>query len=386
VALTASGCGFIAKDGPSGPDLRSQAAETRGPTEQPNFVLLYTSPDVIRASNAATFALAPRFGSISRGGSSSAGISKGDVLAITVFEAEAGGLFLSKDGGGSRQGNYVQIPNQQVDDRGEIAVPYGGGSIKVAGLSAKDVGRLISERLTKRAIEPQAVVSVVEKHGNDVSVLGDVSAGLRFSLDPGGTRLLGAIARAGGPKNPAYETTVSIQRDGVIHKAWMSSIVTDPSQNVAMRSGDVVYVAHEQRVFMVLGATPTPGAIGGQNNRRFPLTGEKMSLAEALANAGGLDSLRADPKQVFLLRYERKSVLEKNGVDVGRFGEVVPTVYALDMSQAPTFFMANSMYMRDKDVVFIADAAATDTQKFLNLFDSLSTTGYNSAAMYVAAR
>jgi hypothetical protein len=35
--------------------------------------------------------------------------------------------------------------------------------------------------------------------------------------------------------------------------------------------------------------TPSPGSIGGTNDRRFTFEDEEMTLAEALAKAGGLD-------------------------------------------------------------------------------------------------
>ena len=41
----------------------------------------------------------------------------------------------------------------------------------------------------------------------------------------------------------------------------MSTIIRDPSQNVALRPGDVIYLTRDQKVFMVLGATPSPGSI-----------------------------------------------------------------------------------------------------------------------------
>ncbi|HUO55743.1 MAG TPA: polysaccharide biosynthesis/export family protein [Rhodoblastus sp.] len=387
VTLAVSGCLFIAKDGPETGALAIQASVTRkGDANPVNFALVSINPEAIRATNAATAAMAPRFGAMARGAGPDVSIGKGDIVSVTVFEGEAGGLFVPKEGG-SRQGNYVQVPNQQVDARGQIAVPFVSDPIEVAGRATRDVSREISHRLASRAIEPQVVVSVVDKRGNDVSVLGDVNQPSKFSLDPGGSSLLAAIARAGGPKNPAYEETVLIQRHGRIHKAWMTSIVNDPKQNVPVRPGDVIYLAREPRVFMVFGATPTPGAIGGQNNRRFPFSSARMSLSEALATAGGLNSYRADPRQLFLFRFESREVLEKGGTDASHFpNATVPTVYAFDMSQGGTFFMADAFDMRDRDLIFISDATANDVQKVLNVVTSLSGSGYYASQMSLAAR
>jgi polysaccharide export outer membrane protein len=379
-ALATNGCMFIAKDGPEAGALAMQASlETKVDANPVNFAMIAVTPPTIQSANEATKALTPRFGGLARGAGPDVSIGKGDIVSITVFEGEAGGLFVPKEGG-SRQGNYVQLPNQQVDSRGQIVVPFVSEPISVVGRSPREVGQEISKKLAARAIEPQVVVTVADKRGNDISVLGDVNQAQRFSLDPGGTSLLAAVAKAGGPKNPAYEETVSIQRDGQVHKAWMASIINDPQQNVPVRPGDVVFLSHQQRFFVVLGASPTPGAVGGQNNRRFPFTDTRESLSEALATAGGLDNLRADPRQVFLFRFERREVLERGGADVSRFqGSIIPTVYHFDWSQGGSFFMADAFSMRDRDLIFISDAAANDVEKALAVVLTASTIAYYSA-------
>src|ERR1041385_8781968 len=55
----------------------------------------------------------------------------GDTVAVTIFEAAAGGLFIPIEAG-VRPGNFVQLPNQTIDNDGNISVPY-AGTIKAAG-------------------------------------------------------------------------------------------------------------------------------------------------------------------------------------------------------------------------------------------------------------
>ena len=45
----------------------------------------------------------------------------GDVVGVTVFEAAAGGLYIPAEAG-IRPGNYVQLPEQAVDNDGNIVV------------------------------------------------------------------------------------------------------------------------------------------------------------------------------------------------------------------------------------------------------------------------
>jgi protein involved in polysaccharide export with SLBB domain len=43
----------------------------------------------------------------------------GDVVSVTIFEAEAGGLFVPSEAG-ARPSNFVMLPEQIVDSNGNI--------------------------------------------------------------------------------------------------------------------------------------------------------------------------------------------------------------------------------------------------------------------------
>jgi protein involved in polysaccharide export with SLBB domain len=49
----------------------------------------------------------------------------GDVVSVTIFEREPGGLFVPSEPG-ARPGNFVTLPDQVVDNNGNITVPYAG--------------------------------------------------------------------------------------------------------------------------------------------------------------------------------------------------------------------------------------------------------------------
>src|SRR6204780_4394271 len=80
----------------------------------------------------------------------------GDVVSVTIFEAAAGGLFIPAEGG-VRPGNFITLPNQNVDTSGNISIPY-AGAIRAAGRTPSEVQGDIVDKLKNRAIEPQAVV------------------------------------------------------------------------------------------------------------------------------------------------------------------------------------------------------------------------------------
>ena len=120
-----------------------------------------------------------------------------------------------------------------------MAEPFGPSGARVKFQVQKE----IQDRLADRALEPQVVVSLIDRRARPVTVLGDVNSSARFSLDPGGERLLGAIARAGGPKFPSYESVVSIQRNGQTRRTLLTDIAMNPRENIQMESGDSIYVA-----------------------------------------------------------------------------------------------------------------------------------------------
>ena len=175
----------------------------------------------------------------------------------------------------------MQSPPQQVGQDRDITVPW-AGRIRAAGRTPIQIQTEIQARLAQRAPDPQVLVSVVERHGNDVSVLGDVGLATRFSLASSGERILDAIARAQGPKVPVYESQMTLQRAGRTEIAWLSEIASDPTQNIAIRPGDVIYVSHEPRYFLAVGATGQTTTLS-RLDRRFPFGDRELSLADALA-------------------------------------------------------------------------------------------------------
>ncbi|WP_349237314.1 polysaccharide biosynthesis/export family protein [Bosea sp. ASV33] len=378
LALLMPGCaGFTPQDAPNGQSVQSSAQVSALSDERVNYALVSMSPDLVRATNTVTAASLGSMSSLGGGrGGGDVTIGIGDIVSVTIFEAASGGLFIPREAG-SRSGNFVDIPRQQVDQSGSITVPY-AGTIRVAGMTARAVSGVIRDRIKDRAIDPQAVVSVAEQRGNQISILGDVSAPLRFAIDPGGIRLLGAIARAGGPRSPAYETVVTVKRGTRMVRQMLSDIIKKPSDDVFMSPGDVIYLSREPRFFLVFGSTPSPGSIGGTNNRRFSFENDRMTLAEAIAKAGGLDGSRANSKAVYVLRAEARTLLERGGIDTSTLaGERIPTVYGVDFSKPDGLFLANSFQVRDRDVIFVSEAPSIELIKMLNVISPITSSAAN---------
>jgi len=374
---------LVPKDGPTAAAVRRDAEVSVQSPERPlAYALVDLSPSTVNIVNRTTQASVPRFHNLParKGNNDEAPLGVGDMIAVTVFETLSGGLFIPAESM-QRQNNFVQMPSQQVDGAGQINVPY-IGSIAVAGKTPKQLAKDISRRLSHRAIEPQTIVTVLERRASGISVLGDVSVPLRFSMDPGGIRVLGAIARAGGPKSAPYESVVTLQRGGTTQQALLSVIVKDPNQNVSLAPGDSVVVTRESKAYMAFGATTETSSNISGPTRRFTFDADNFTLAEGLAKAGGLLSNRSDPRGIFVLRFEKRAALAALGVDVSSYSQdLVPTVYSVDLSRSEGFFLMNSLYLRHMDMILATDSPTADFVKLLAIMESMSNIATNAATV-----
>ena len=305
----------------------------------------------------------------------------GDVVGASIFEASpdpaAQGLFV--DGGATPHANSgAQLPSQQIDAQGLINVPF-AGPVRIAGLTPRAAGAAIAARLQKRAYEPQVVVSIVERHADQVSVLGDVNQPTHFALDPGGVTLLEAIARAGGMKSQAFETEVVLRREGATYATPLDDLLRR-SRDVRLGPGDVVFLVHRPRFVSVFGATTD--VINTPVNHRVLFEADTMTLTEALAKVNGLSDTRADPHQVFVLRVLPRRALRRFGVDDAPFEEgLVPTVFGLDLATAEGLFAAGRLQLQPQDVVVAADSGWTDVAKIFGTISGVEAPFVGGAQM-----
>lgn len=280
----------------------------------------------------------------------------GDVVAVSIFEAAAGGLFIPAEAG-VRPGNFVQLPNQNVDTDGKITVPY-AGAIQAAGRTPAEIQQEIIRAIGNRAIEPQVVVSLATQNTSLITVLGEVNAPARLPALSAGERVLDAITRAGGPKGQGYETWVTLERRGKRATVPFGALVYQPANNVWVHPDDTIYVYREPQVFLAFGAAGSQG--------QFTFDMWKINLAQAVAKAGGLLDAQAEPSGIYLYRREPRELAERLGVDCSKFVEpTVPVIYNVDFRDPAGYFLANQFQMRDKDVVFAANAATVDSAKFM---------------------
>ena len=311
----------------------------------------------------------------------------GDILSVTIFEASSGGLFIPSEAG-VRPGNFITIPSQAVDVNGNVSIPY-AGAIRARGRTQVELQQAIVDALKNRAIEPQVVVSVVEQRTSLITVLGDVQRPGRLPAQAAGERLLDTIARAGGPSAAGFagsgsgqDLWVILERDGRRAIAPFGALIYEPVNNIWTQPNDLLFLYREPQTFLAF------GALGSQ--QQFPFGAWRLSLAEALARAGGLNDAQADPAAVFLYRGETREVAEALGIDCSRFeGPLIPVIYNFNFRGASGYFLATTFEMRNKDVMFASNSVSVEQTKFMTYIRTINGTiadPLNTAIITVALR
>jgi polysaccharide biosynthesis/export protein len=306
----------------------------------------------------------------------------GDVVGVTIFEAQAGGLFIPAEAG-VRPGNYVTLPNQPVDTKGFISVPY-AGLVPTAGKTPSQVEQAIVDRIRNRAIEPQAVVSLVTQNTSLITVIGEINAqnlpSGRVPAMPAGERLLDYVTRAGGLKDQGQDLWVVVERHGQRAAVPFGAVIYEPGNNIWIWPDDTIYLYKEPQTFLAFGASGQQGEF--QFSAGPQSSAWRMTLAEGVATAGGLLDAQADPGSVFLYRREPRELAEKLGVDCSKMdGPTVPVVYSVSFADPAGYFLATQMQMHNKDVIFAANAQSVEITKFASFLNTLVSVPNNGVVL-----
>jgi polysaccharide biosynthesis/export protein len=281
-------------------------------------------------------------------------IGPGDVLSVTIWEADQTGVFASTNT--ADRGN---IPDVEVSGKGTISIPY-AGIIKAAGRTPQSLEQAITKALEVKAVEPQVHVSRKEKVASVVTVSGGVGKAGLYPLSVRGDSLLDVVAGAGGSSYPAYETMVSITRRGEIASSYLDHVLETPADNIYLRPGDQISIERQPRTYSAFGAVERKGNI--------PFGASDLNLLEAVSKASGLSDIRADASGVFMFRFEKRAVAERFAHEpVNVRGDIVPVIYRLNLKDPSQYFFAQSIAMQDRDVIYVADATTVALQKFLTL-------------------
>lgn len=370
LAIGLAGCSSLPGSGPSVEQIA--AADSAGQTK-----VQLVEVDAAVARRLTSQRLTTSFAETLGGGQpADLALAAGDAVEVVIWESPPATLFggTASDARSLAAGaRAVTIPEQQVGLDGAINVPF-AGRIAVIGRRLIEVEAEIIKRLTGKANQPEVVVRRTRSMAAAVTVVGEVTNSTRLPLTPVGERLLDALAMAGGVRQPVNRITLQITRGDRFHAMPLDAVIRDPRQNVLLKPGDVVTALHQPHSFTALGATG--------KNEEVAFEAQGISLAQALARAGGLVDSRSDAQGVFVFRFERAEALDWPRQPVGKTPEgLVPVVYRIDLRNPASYFAMQGFAVQDKDLLYISNAPAAELQKFLNLIFSIAYPVLNTISL-----
>src|SRR5438270_880439 len=350
-ALMVAGCASLPVSGPTGREIR-RAAVTK-PGQYPFTLLEIDTPGAIPpaapvpAPALPTMALRP-----------TDLLGPGDVLNITIYEAGVSlfGTALRTAAAAGSSGvdtasSAERLPPVRVDDFGYIKVPFVGG-VHAAGHPATELQAIIQSGLHGMSQDPQVLVSIEQSISNSVILAGEVAKPGRLVLATNRESLIDAIALAGGYRGDAKDAVARVQRDGRTFEVRLSDLLDLPEEDIGVAPGDRITLVSRPQSFSILGAP--------NKTEELVFPRPRLTLAEAVALAGGANPNAGDAAAVFVFRY----VYQADGTER-------PTVYHLNMMRPGAYLVSQRFLMRDRDVLYIGNARANQLTKFISLLSQL---------------
>lgn len=253
-------------------------------------------------------------------------------------------------------------PGFIVDANGQIFFPY-AGRVSVAGLTESQAAELITSRIRGVIKDPQVTVRINSFRSRRAYVDGEVRLpGAQIFTDVPMT-LPEAINRAGGVTANGDRSLVTLTRGDKtipIDLVRLQELGANPNR-ILLENGDLVTVrSREDRKVFVMGEILRPSAVMMRNGR--------LSLNEALGEAGGPNLATANTNQIYVIRNNE---------------EGAPIVYHLKASSATALALAETFPLRPRDVVYIDPVPLVQWNRIISLILP-SATALNTSRQIVS--
>ena len=354
--LSLSACASLPS---SGPTMRQVLKDSRSGQAVVPFTLVPLDEAAVRNSPPPLDAGVVKMAALARdpGPARADLIRPGDTLSISIFEVGIslfGGSAMPAAGVGTAPRTptaAAQALNIEVREDGFIDLPY-AGSVMAAGAYPEELAAVIRRHLKSLSENPEVSVSIAESVKNVVYLGGAIVKSGRYRLTAAHEHLLDALALAGGSATDPNELEVRLQRGREEVRAPLNRIDPGDPADLSLHPGDRIQLVRVRPSYTVFGASDKISQVYFE--------AKDVSLAEAVARAAGPSDYRANPRGVFLCRYE-----------AGPGGELKPVVYQLNMMKTDAYFLAQRFPVHDKDVILFANSSGTMTQKLVNLLSNL---------------
>ncbi len=270
-----------------------------------------------------------------------------DVIGIVVYDhpelLPMAGAVISQQ---SDPTGISAAPGFIVGADGQVSFPY-VGRIKVEGLTEIEASELLAQRLKRVIKDPQVTVRIQSFRSRRAYVEGEVrTPGTEIFTDVPMT-LPEAINRAGGITATGDRSFVTLTRKDkttLINLMQLQELGVSANR-ILLQNGDVVTVRNrdENKVY-VMGEIARPSALQMRNGR--------LSLNEALGEAGGPNLLTANTGQIYVIR---------NGPQGS------PAVFHLNASSPSALALADTFALRPRDVVYIDPVPLVNWNRIISL-------------------
>ena len=236
-----------------------------------------------------------------------------------------------------------------VDALGQLHVPL-AGDVQVGGMPLSKAERAVERGLRQYDRFARANLIITQLNGHSASVLGQAANPGRYTVHPG-MRLGDLVALSGGAKlarSQEIPTLIGnldlarLVRNGeTVPVSVPLAMKGDLKHNVRVHAGDQLYIPPiTDEIIIVLGDVGTPQPMAYR---------EGIRLTEVLARAGGNDTIRADRKDVRIIR--------------GPLRE--PRIYTANL-KALTSGKATDVEMLPGDIVYLTKNWYTSAADVLN--------------------
>jgi polysaccharide export outer membrane protein len=274
-------------------------------------------------------------------------IGPSDIIGIVVYDhpelQPLGGAVI---GGSSDPTGISGAPGFIVDQAGYIFYPY-AGRIKVGGLTETQAAELLVQKIRHVIKAPQVTVRIASFRSRRAYIEGEVrNPGTQIFTDVPMT-LSEAINRAGGIAATGDRSFVTLTRSNVttpIDLMRLQELGVNPNR-ILLESGDLVTVRNrdESKVF-VMGEIMRPSALPMHNGR--------LSLNEALGEAGGPNLGTANTSQIYVIR---------------NVGTGSPAIFHLNAATPSALALADTFPLKARDVVYIDPVPLVQWNRIINL-------------------
>lgn len=274
-------------------------------------------------------------------------IGPSDVVSVVVYDhpelLPLGGQVIAQSVDPT---GISSAPGFIVDAGGLISFPY-AGRVKIGGLTEIEAGELIASRIKRVIKDPEVTVRITSFRSRRAYVEGEVrNPGMQIFTDVPMT-LSEAINRAGGITANGDRSLVTLTRRGhttVVDLMRMQDAGVNP-ERILLENGDQVVVRNrdESKVY-VMGEILKPSALIMHNGR--------LSLNEALGDAGGPNLSTANTAQIYVIR---------------NTGGESPAIFHLDAANPTALALADKFSLRPRDVVYIDPVPLVQWNRIINL-------------------